>query len=247
MARRDPLLGLLLALFGLVALGAAMLAIINATGGRVLVQRADLGMLQTLGFTPGQVMMMLVAEHAALGVGRPGGRAGRRAAARSRAAGRGARRQRRLPPRCPLGWSLLIVGGIEAAVILATAVPGWRAGRVWPVAAVRPVPPQRPPVAAGPRRDGVPAAAGRSCWARAPPSCAGCRPLLTIGGLAVPMIMITIGLGFWSTLDEVQRDPADIGLAAGADRQPRHAEPRRGPGSWSTATPTSPPPTASCR
>ncbi len=28
------------------------------------------------------------------------------------------------------------------------------------------------------------------------------------------MMMITIGLGFWSTLDDVQRHPADIGLAA---------------------------------
>ena len=44
--------------------------------------------------------------------------------------------------------------------------------------------------------------------------------LLTIGGLAVPMIMITIGLGFWSTLDEVQRDPAEIGLAAGLTASP---------------------------
>ena len=53
MARRDPLLGLLLALFGLVALGAAVLAIVNVTSGRVLLQNADLGMLKTLGFTPG--------------------------------------------------------------------------------------------------------------------------------------------------------------------------------------------------
>ena len=37
---------------------------------------------------------------------------------------------------------------------------------------------------------------------------------LTIGGLAIPMLMITIGLGFWATLDDVQRNPADIGLAA---------------------------------
>jgi putative ABC transport system permease protein len=37
---------------------------------------------------------------------------------------------------------------------------------------------------------------------------------LTICGLAIPIMMITIGLGFWSTLDEVQRHPADIGLAA---------------------------------
>src|SRR5580658_1790136 len=46
MASRDPLLGLLLALFGLVALGAAALAILNATSGRVLVQREDLAMLK---------------------------------------------------------------------------------------------------------------------------------------------------------------------------------------------------------
>jgi FtsX-like permease family len=104
-----------------------MLAIINATSGRVLIQRADLGMLQTIGFTPGQVMTMLIAEHAALGFGG-------------------------------------LVAGLRAARLLASPL--------------------------------LPA-------------------LLTIGGLAVPMIMITIGLGFWSTLDEVQHDPADIGLAAG--------------------------------
>ncbi|HSR82951.1 MAG TPA: FtsX-like permease family protein [Streptosporangiaceae bacterium] len=43
---------------------------------------------------------------------------------------------------------------------------------------------------------------------------------LTIGGLAIPMLMITIGLGFWATLDDVQRDPADIGLAARVTASP---------------------------
>jgi hypothetical protein len=41
---------------------------VNATGGRVLVQIEDLVMLKTLGFTPGQVTAMLVAQHAALGL-----------------------------------------------------------------------------------------------------------------------------------------------------------------------------------
>jgi putative ABC transport system permease protein len=218
MARRDPLLGLVLALFGLVALGAAILAIINATSGRVLVQRADLGMLQTIGFTPGQVMTMLVAEHATLGLG--GLVAGLAAA-------------RLLAPRLlgavpgvsagaatlPLGWSLLIVGGIEVAVILATAVPGWRAGRVWPVAAVRPMPPQGhlSRLARAAMASRLPPAivlGTRAAFVRRLPA------LLTIGGLAVPMIMITIGLGFWSTLDEVQHNPADIGLAAGLTVNP---------------------------
>jgi putative ABC transport system permease protein len=212
MARRNPLLGLLLALFGLVALGAAMLAIINATGGRVLVQRADLGMLQTLGFTPGQVVFMLVTEHAVLGVA--GAVIGAVIAPLAAPALLGS-----VPGvsadavGLPLGWSLLIVGGTLIAVVLATAVPGWRAGRVWPVAAIRPVPP----------RGHLSTLARAAMASRLPPAIVlGTRAafvrrlpaLLTIGGLAVPMVMITIGLGFWSTLDNVQRNPAEIGMAA---------------------------------
>jgi putative ABC transport system permease protein len=218
MARRDPLLGLVLALFGLVALGAAILAIINATSGRVLVQRADLGMLQTLGFTPGQVMIMLVAQHAALGAA---GLAAGLAAARLLApwllhavpgVSAGA-------ATLPLGWSLLIVGGTELAVILATAVPGWRAGRVWPVAAVRPAPPggHLSTLARTAMASRLPPAivlGARAAFTRRLPA------LLTIGGLTVPMVMITIGLGFWATLDEVQRHPGDIGLVAGLTVSP---------------------------
>jgi putative ABC transport system permease protein len=44
--------------------------------------------------------------------------------------------------------------------------------------------------------------------------------VLTIAGLALPMLMITIGLGFWSTLDQVRRNPADIGLAASVTVSP---------------------------
>ncbi len=71
MALDNRLLGLLFAVFGLAALGAAALAIGNATGGRVLVQLQDIAMLKTLGFTPGQVVRMLVAEHSALGAIHP--------------------------------------------------------------------------------------------------------------------------------------------------------------------------------
>jgi putative ABC transport system permease protein len=218
MARRDPLLGLLLALFGLVALGAAVLAIINVTSGRVLMQQAELGMLQTLGFTPVQVMAMLTAEHAILaGAGVAVGLAAARlltplllgsvpgVSAASAAV--------------PGGWALLILGGTLAAVVLATAVPGWRAGRVWPVAAVRAVPP----------RGHLSRLAATAMAARMPPAMVlGTRAAfvrrmtaaLTIGGLAVPMVMITIGLGFWATLDEVQQHPADIGLAASVTAYP---------------------------
>jgi putative ABC transport system permease protein len=212
MARRDPLLGLLLALFGLMALGAAVLAIVNVTSGRVLMQSSDLGMLKTIGFTPVQVMAMLTAEHAVL--------AGSGVAAGLIAA----------PLLMPLilgtvpgvtaaaaavpgGWALLIIAGTLAAVLLATAVPAWQAGLLRPVAAVRAVPP-------GGHLSRLACAA---MAARMPPAVVlGARAAfvrrlsaaLTISGLALPMLMITIGLGFWATLDEVQRHPADIGLAA---------------------------------
>jgi putative ABC transport system permease protein len=212
MARRDPLLGLLLALFGLMALGAAVLAIVNVTAGRVLLQSTDLGMLKTLGFTPIQVLAMLTAEHALLaGAGILAGLAAARlltpvlldgvpgVSAASAA--------------LPSGWAVLIIGGTFAAVLLATAAPALQAGLVRPVAAVRAVPP----------RGHLSKLARMAMAARMPPAVVlGTRAafvrkfsaLLTIGGLAIPMLMITIGLGFWSTIDDVQRNPADIGLAA---------------------------------
>jgi putative ABC transport system permease protein len=212
MARRNPLLGLLLALFGLMALGAALLAIVNVTSGRVLIQNADLGMLKTMGFTPVQVMTMLTAEHAILtGAGIAIGLVAARLLTPvllgsvpgvSAAAAE-----------VPGGWALVIVGGTLLAVLLATAVPAWQASRVRPVAAVRTLPP----------RGHLSRLASTAMAARMPPAMVlGARAAfvrrmsaaLTIGALALPMLMITIGLGFWSTLDDVQRNPADIGLAA---------------------------------
>jgi putative ABC transport system permease protein len=212
MARRDPLLGLLLALFGLMALGAAVLAIINVTSGRVLLLNSDLGMLKALGFAPAQVMIMLTAEHAILaGAGVVAGLAAARllmpvllgsvpgvsAAAAT----------------VPGGWTAVIVGGTLAAALLATAAPAWYAGHLLPLAAVRAVPP----------RGHLSRLASSAMAARMPPAMVlGARAafvrklsaVLTIASLAIPMLMITIGLGFWSTLDDVQRNPADIGLAA---------------------------------
>jgi len=218
MARRDPLLGLLLALFGLMALGAAVLAIVNVTSGRVLLQTADLGMLKTLGFTPVQVMVMLTAEHALLaGAGVLVGLLAARlvmplllgSVPGVTAAGAAV----------PGGWAAVIVGGAFAAVLLATAAPAWQAGHVRPVAAVRSVPP----------RGHLSKLAGMAMAAHLPPALIlGTRAAfvrkasaaLTIGGVAIAMLMITIGLGFWSTIDGVQRQPADIGLAASVTVSP---------------------------
>jgi putative ABC transport system permease protein len=213
MARGDPLLGLLLALFGLVALGAAVLAIASATGGRVLVQLQDLATLKTLGFTPAQVTSVVVAEHAVLGLA-------------GTALGATAAREltipllRGIPPSVvpavaplPAVWLIIIAGSTELAVILAAAFPGWRAGRVRPVAAVYRQPPS----------GHLSRLARAALLSRFPPAVViGARAAfirrlpaaLTVGGLAISMAMITIGLAVASTVEDVQHHPADIGLAA---------------------------------
>lgn len=213
MARGDPLLGLLLALFGLIALGAAVLAIANATGGRVLVQLQDLATLRTLGFTPAQVMGAVVAEQTAIGLaGTVIGLAAARELTIPLLRGLPAGVLPAVTP-LPAAWVALIGGGTEAAVLLATAIPGWRAGRVRSVASVRRSPPSRH----------LSRLARAALLSRFPPAVVlGARAAfirrlpaaLTVGALAVTMTMITIGLGFISTLDDVQQHPADIGLAA---------------------------------
>ncbi len=209
----DPLLGLLLALFGLVALGGGLLAIGNAAGGRVLTQVQDLAMLKTLGFTPGQLVGMLLAEHAGLAVVGTG--AGVLVARLLTAA-----LSRELPvgslaavAPLPAVWVLLIAGGTVTAVLLATVLSGWRAGHVWPVSeAGASVPGGRlsrlTRVALLSRLPPAAVLGTRAAFTRLP------HAALTIAGLALPVTMITIGIGFWATLDDVQKHPSQIGLAA---------------------------------
>ncbi len=209
----NPLLGLLLALFGVVALGGALLAIGNAAGGRVLVQVQDLAMLKTLGFTPGQVVGMVVAEHAALGVaGEAAGIAVARMVTVLLMQHVPAGTLAAVAPLQP-GWVAAVAGGVGAALLLATVLPGWRVGRVWPVAAVRPPAPGKrlSRLAKAALLTRLPAAmvlGAHAAFARRLPAA------LTIAGVALPTVMITIGLGFWVTLDNVQRHPGEIGLAA---------------------------------
>jgi putative ABC transport system permease protein len=213
MALDNRLLGLLLAVFGLAALGAAALAIGNATGGRVLIQQQDIAMLKALGFTPGQVARMLVAEHCALG-------------AFGIMLGLGAAKLLvssllvrppvgALTATAPLPADLvaIIALGAEVAVAVATLLPAVRAARVSPVAAA----------AAAPPRGRLSRLARLALLARLPPALVlGARDAftrkfsaaLTIGGLAIPMVMITIGLGCLATLDSLTDQPQRIGLAA---------------------------------
>jgi len=213
MASDDRLLGTLLALFGVIALIAAPCAIANVTTGRVLIQRRELAMLKALGFTPGQLVRTLVAEQGALGLA---GIALGLAAARIATSplfvrpvtGTGVT----LAP-LPGSWTALIAAGTATTVIVATAVPGWRAGRVSPVAAVQPAPPggHLSPLVRLSLLVRLPAPlvlGVRDALTRRLPAA------LTVTGVAIPMAMITIALACWSTIGSFTSDPGRIGLAA---------------------------------
>ena len=128
MASNDRLLGLLLGLFGVIALVAAPCAIANVTAGRVLMQRQDIAMLKALGFTPGQVVGMLLAEQTVLGAAGAGlGLVAARVMTSSVFV--------RPPDGTPVGlaplsgsWAALIGGGTVLTVAIATIIPAWRAG-----------------------------------------------------------------------------------------------------------------------
>src|SRR5690242_11330099 len=213
MASNDRLLGLLLALFGIIALVAAPCAIANVTAGRVLVQRQDIAMLKALGFTPGQVVRMLLAEQTLLGAA---GAALGLIAARIITSPRFVRP----PGGTPVGlaplsgaWMALICAGTVLTVAIATVIPAWWAGRVSPVAAVQPSPP----------RGHLSLIARLSLLFHLPaPLVPGARDsltrrlsaALTVFGLAIPMSMITSALTCWSTIDAFTSDPGKIGLAS---------------------------------
>jgi putative ABC transport system permease protein len=213
MASNDRLVGLLLALFGIIALLAAPCAIANVTAGRVLVQRQDIAMLKALGFTPGQVVRMLLAEQTALGAA---GAVLGLVAARIMTSSVFVRPPDGTPVSlAPLSgsWEALIGVGTVATVAIATIIPAWWAGRVSPVAAVQPSPP--PGHLSLIARLGLlvhlPAAlvlGARDSLTRRLPAA------LTVIGLAIPMVMITIALTCWSTIDGFTSDPGKIGIAA---------------------------------
>src|SRR5579863_10627946 len=213
MASNDRLLGLLLGLFGVIALVAAPCAIANVTAGRVLMQRQDIAMLKALGFTPGQVVRMLLAEQTVLGAAGAGlGLVAARFMTSSVFV--------RPPDGTPVGlaplsgsWAALIGGGTVLTVALATITPAWRAGRVSPIAAVQPSPPRGhlSLIARLGLLVHLPAAlvlGARDSLTRRLPAA------LTIIGLAIPMVMITIALTCWTTVDSFTSDPGRIGLAA---------------------------------
>ncbi|MEV4286655.1 FtsX-like permease family protein [Nonomuraea bangladeshensis] len=200
----NRLLGTLLALFGAVGMVAAALALANAAGGRVLAQLRDLATLKSLGFTRGQVALLLLVEHGALGL--LGVVAGAVAGWGVMALMLGSTSVAPAP-------MLAIVGGTALVVLAAVGVPAWRGGRTPPI----------PDVPTAPPRGRLSRLARLALLVRLPPALVlGTRDaftrrmpaFLTAFGLAVPMMMITIGLGVWATLDDFADHPEQVGQHA---------------------------------
>ena len=210
----DRLLGTLLATFGVGALLAAALAVAGAISGRVRGQLRDISILKAIGFTPGQVVRIFLVQHVAfallgafLGVAlvqllgdRFPGRLGEVVGI-----------WRDLPGHTAA--TLLVPTGAVLFIGAATSLAAWRAGRVPPV-----------PVA----RAAVPPAARMSRVARTalgwrlPPALVlgwraafhqRGRSFATIARLTLPLLLITVALSAWATLDRVGSRPADLGLA----------------------------------
>ncbi|MCX4719100.1 FtsX-like permease family protein [Streptomyces virginiae] len=211
----DRLLGQMFAVFGLGALLAAALAAAGAIGARVRGQLRDIAILKAVGFTPGQVTRGFLVQHLAfalLGVAlgtaaiallgdRIPGRIGEATAV-----------WQDLP-----GHTALMIGIPCGAVLLiatATGLSAWRAGRVPPVPVARAALPSATPMTALGRRAlglRVPPALVLG-WRAAFPRRG--RTLAAVARLALPLLLITVALVAWSTLDQFRSRPAQMGLAA---------------------------------
>ncbi|MER6779634.1 MULTISPECIES: FtsX-like permease family protein [unclassified Streptomyces] len=211
----DRLLGQVFAVFGLGALLAAALAAAGAIGARVRGQLRDIAILKAVGFTPGQVARGFLVQHLAfalLGVtlgttaiavlgARIPGRIGEAAAV-----------WQDLP-----GHTGLMIGVPCGAVLLiaaATGLSAWRAGRVPPVPVARAALPSAAPMTALGRRAlgmRVPPALVLG-WRAAFPRRG--RTLVPVARLALPLVLITVALVAWSTLDQFRSRPAQMGLPA---------------------------------
>ncbi|MEU8686402.1 FtsX-like permease family protein [Streptomyces sp. NPDC048611] len=211
----NQLLGRLLGVFGLGALLAAALAVGGALSTRVRGHLRDISILKAIGFTPGQVVRMFVALHlglALLGVVLGALLTQALGALVPGRIGEAMALWRQLPGH---GWlTLVISGGVLAFIGAATCLAAWRAGRV------PPVPVARAATAPGGRASAL---TRRALGLRVPPALvlgwrgAFHRPLRSsaaVARLTVPLLLITIALGAWTTLDRFTSHPENVGLPA---------------------------------
>ncbi|MET9517958.1 FtsX-like permease family protein [Streptomyces sp. NPDC002994] len=209
------LLGQVLGLFGLGALLAAALAVFGAISTRIRGHLRDISVLKAIGFTPGQVVRVFLAQHVAfallgtvlatvlietLGSGIPG-RLGDAVGVWQGLPGHAAALLA-----VPVG-AVLFIGAT-------TCLAAWRAGRVSPVPVLR---------SAGPAGSRLSGPARRALGLRLPPALVlglhrtftrSPRSMATIARLALPLVLITVALSAWTTVERFESRPEQLGLAA---------------------------------
>ncbi|GGQ27170.1 FtsX-like permease family protein [Streptomyces roseolilacinus] len=217
------LLGRILGLFGLGALAAAALAVFGAISTRVRGHLRDISVLKAVGFTPGQVVRVFLAQHLAYAVlgaalatvlthtlgGRIPGRVGDAVGVWQGLPGH---------PAALLGVPAAVVALIGAA----TGLAAWRAGRVPPVPAGAPAGPRTGRGLSRPARralalPGVPPALVLG-WHRA--FGRGRHTPATVARLALPLLLITVALGAWTTIERFDTRPERLGLPAALTARP---------------------------
>ncbi|MGW0465502.1 ABC transporter permease [Streptomyces sp. NPDC003027] len=215
------LLGQVLGLFGLGALIAAALAVFGAISTRVRGHLRDISVLKAIGFTPGQVVRVFLVQHLAFAAA---GAALATAAVQTLG--------NRLPGR--LGDAVGVWQGLQghtaallavpvAAVLFigaATCLAAWRAGRVEPVPVV--------PAAVAPG-GGLSRAARGALGLRVPAALVlgwhqafgrGRRAPAAIVRLALPLLLITVALSAWTTIERFDSRPEQLGHAAALTARP---------------------------
>lgn len=204
--------GLFLSVFGAVLLFAGGLVIASTVTARMFAQYREIGLLKSIGFTPGSLVAMTLVEHLAIGVigSILGWLAG--AALAPSLQLRVAEVLDAGQPGLSLG-SLLITALIVLALIAAsTALPAWRAGRVPTSQAVSGVWASPRGHASLPAR--IAARAGVGPVGTTGINDAFARPFratFTIATLTLSVVAGVVAIGFTSTIDAATDDPARVG------------------------------------
>ena len=203
------ILSLLIGVFGVFAIVAAALVIVNVIGGYVLAQVRDIGLLKSVGWTPRQVAALLLLEHVGLSI--PAALLG--TAIGFLGAPLVLRAAEDPPPAVfdPIRM-LVIAFGVPLAIAAMTLIPARRGGQVSVVQAIT----------AGLFRAQSRAsrAARLATWLRLPTTMAlgfkdafnrPVRSAMTVTALAGAVVLSTFALGLEAALRDIIEDPSIVG------------------------------------
>lgn len=213
-------------LFGIFAVGVASFVIVSVVSGNLLTQIRDIGLLKSVGFTPGQVTLLILVEYIGVGlvaavIGVAIGYAAAPLALRLTGDMLGT-------PASPVFDLLMmaaIVLGVTLVIGFTALVPSWRGGRISAVQALY--------TGLSMGKAGASSVARIAARLRLPVVVVvglkdafdrPVRSVLTILALVVAVIMGTFGLGMEATLRDITEDPR----LAGGEPYELSVTPRQG-------------------